>query len=199
MMPTTSILWRRLDQPGHESARLSESASGAMIEGTAVFLELGRPCRLDYRVVCDDAWRTVSARVEGWLGSTTLDIEVVVDAARAWTLNGEPCPELQGSDDIDLSFSPATNLLPIRRARLAIGSRLSVRAAWLRFPDVTLESLDQTYERVSDSEYRYESGGGSFVATLETNVVGFVTHYPGLWEALAAGDARRPDHLLPAG
>jgi uncharacterized protein len=115
----TSVLWRRLDQPGHESALLNEGAAGAVIE--------------------------------------------------------------------DLSFSPATNLLPIRRTQLAVGAQASVRAAWVRFPAVTLKSLDQTYERVSESRYRYESGGGSFVAMLETNAVGFVTLYPGLWQLEEAG------------
>jgi hypothetical protein len=180
-MPDTSILWRRRDQAGHDSALLRESPTGAIIEGTAIFIESGQPCRLDYRVVCDSAWRTVSARISGWLDTTTLDVTIEVDTARAWTLNGENCPQVLGCDDIDLSFSPATNVLPIRRARLAVGERLSVRAAWFRFPAMTIESLHQTYERVSESGYRYESGNGSFVAMLETNAVGFVTDYPGQW------------------
>jgi uncharacterized protein len=62
-----------------------------------------------------------------------------------------------------------------------------VRAAWLRFPAVTLESLDQTYERVSESRSRYESRGGSFVAVVETNAVGSVTLYPGLRQLEEAG------------
>ena len=79
------------------------------------------------------------------------EIVIGADATRSWTFNGRPCAGVQGCEDIDLSFSPATNLLPIRRARLAVGARVSVRAAWLRFPAVALEMLDQTYERVSES------------------------------------------------
>ena len=177
----TAILWRRLDQPGHDAAVLSETAAGAVIEGTAVFSESGRPCRLDYRVVCDAAWRTISARIMGSLDVTSIDVAIDADATRSWTLNGQPRPAVHGCDDVDLSFSPATNLLPIRRSRLAVGQRVAVRAAWLRFPNLTLEVLDQTYERVSESRYRYESRGGSFVAMLETNAAGLVTRYPGLW------------------
>lgn len=186
-MANTSILWRRLDQPGHESALLSESAAGAVIEGAAVFSESGQPCRLDYRLVCDAAWRTVSARVTGWLDVTPLEVVIDAETTRSWTLNGRPCPDVEGCEDIDLSFSPATNLLPIRRARLAVGAQVSVQAAWLRFPAMTLEPLDQTYERVSESRYKYTSRGGSFIAILETNAVGFVTHYPGLWQLEEAG------------
>jgi hypothetical protein len=181
----TSVLWRRLDQPGHDSARLTEDSTGAVIEGTAVFSESGRPCRLDYRVVCDAAWRTMSARVAGWMDTIAIEVVIAADRARVWTLNGRSCLDLEGCDDVDLSFTPATNILPIRRARLAVGARLSVRAAWLRFPEMTLEPLDQIYERISESRYRYETRGGSFVAVLETNRVGFVTDYAGQWQVEA--------------
>jgi hypothetical protein len=189
-MSSTSILWRRVDQVGHDCALLKESSAGPIIEGTAVFNESGRPCRLDYRVACNAAWQTVSARITGWLDTTMLDVAIRVDIVRAWTLNGEPCPEVQGCDDVDLSFTPATNLLPIRRARLAMGERTRARAAWLRFPAVGLELLDQTYGRLSESTYRYETGDGSFVTRLETNAVGFVTEYPGLWQLECLANSR---------
>ena len=188
-MPVTSILWHRLDQPGHDSALLRDDESGAAIEGTAVFAESARPCRLDYRIVCDSAWRTLSASVHGWLDTTAVSIAIEADADGGWTLNGQRHPDLQGAFDVDLSFTPATNLLPIRRIRLAIGAKAPVRAAWLRFPEMTLEPLDQIYERLSATRYRYESGGGTFVRTLETNVAGLVTDYPGLWQAEAPRSA----------
>jgi len=177
----TAIVWRRLDQPGHDSARLTKMSSGVVLEGTTVFSESGRPCRLDYRVDCDPWFRTVSARVLGWLGAVSIELEITAAPERMWTLNGRPCPKVQGCEDLDLSFTPATNVLPIRRHRLAIGARASVRAAWLDFPNVALAPLEQVYERVAESRYRYESAGG-FKAMLETNGAGLVTHYPGLWQ-----------------
>jgi hypothetical protein len=98
-------------------------------------------------------------------------------------MNGRRCPEVEGCLDVDLSFSPITNLLPIRRTELAIGMNVAVRAAWLRFPELLLAPLEQTYERLGEFQYRYESRNGAFVAVLETNEAGLVTHYPGLWQA----------------
>jgi uncharacterized protein len=175
------MLWRRLDRAGHEVARLTENAAGAIIEGTAVFGEQGQACRLDYRVACDAGWRTMSAKVTGWLGERAIAIDITADITRRWVVGGTECAEVQGCDDIDLSFSPVTNLLPIRRLRLDIGERAAVRAAWLAFPACNLEPLDQVYERIAALTYRYESGGGAFVATLQVNAAGFVTSYPGLW------------------
>lgn len=179
---TETILWRRLDAPGHESAQLSALGSGWQLAGAAVFLQDGHPCRLDYAVVCDPAWHTTSVRVSGWVGPRAIDLALAVDGERRWWRNGEPCPPVAGCLDVDLSFSPSTNLLPIRRLGLAVGGSAPVRAAWVRVPEWSLEPLAQVYTRTGEGSYRYESNGGRFRAELDVDATGFVTRYPGLWE-----------------
>lgn len=144
-----------------------------------------QPCRLDYQIVCDSGWRTQSGKVVGWLGHTKVHIELTVDGDHNWQINGEACPEVSGCIDLDLNFSPSTNLLPIRRLGLAIGQTREIRAAWLRFPTFKLEALPQIYRRLDESTYHYESGGGQFVTDLQVNAMGFVTNYPGIWQAEA--------------
>jgi hypothetical protein len=180
------VLWRRLDQPGHESARLSFRQSRWHLAGTAVFAHQQQPCRLDYVVICDAEWRTLSGKVVGWVASRTVEIELSVDSERRWLLNGTECPSVAGCTDLDLNFSPSTNLLPIRRLDLRIGERAAVRAAWLRFPGFTLEPLEQLYHRIEEATYRYESAGGSFIADLQVNAAGFVTSYPNVWQVEGA-------------
>lgn len=177
-----TILWRRLDLPGLECARLSARTSAWQLTGTAVFAHDRRPCRLDYGVVCDAAWRTASVRVTGWVGPQPVSVDIVVDPPGVWRLDGATCDAVAGCVDVDLSFSPATNVLPIRRLDLPVGRFADVRAAWLRFPQFTLEPLNQRYHRIRPLTYRYESGGGAFATDLQVNAAGFVTEYPGLWE-----------------
>ncbi len=184
-MKSKSILWRRLDSPGHEFCRLFSQNSSWQLSGTAVFAHDQQPCQLSYLVVCSPEWKTLSARVDGFIGNQAIKIEISVDSARDWRFNGRESPEVAGCIDIDLAFSPSTNLLPIRRLNLDIGLEAEVRATWLRFPDFTLEPLEQIYRRIGVSEYRYESGGGSFVAELQVNEAGFITLYPKLWQAEA--------------
>jgi len=176
------ILWRRLDQPGHEAARLEEKDAAWHLGGMAVFLHEGQPCRLDYRVICDAQWRTLSGRVTGFIGDRPVEVECSVDGEGRWRLQGVEQPQVAGCTDLDLNFSPSTNLLPIRRLGLDVGEEAPVRAAWLRFPSLRLEPLDQVYRRTAPAAYRYESAGGSFVADLEVDGAGFVTRYPGIWE-----------------
>ncbi len=179
------ILWRRLDRPGHETARLFFQNSSWHLTGTAVFAQEQQPCRLDYLIVCNSEWQTRSGRVAGWVGEKTVEIDLSVDPAHQWRLNGTECPEVAGCIDLDLNFSPSTNLLPIRRLGLAVGQEAKVRAAWLRFPGFALEPLEQIYRRLDPMTYRYESAGGRFVSELQVNAAGLVTRYPNFWEVEA--------------
>jgi hypothetical protein len=184
MILNQTIIWRRLDEPGHEFAQLFFEDNVWRLTGTAIFAfgrQERRPARLDYLVMCDADWQTRYARVSGWVGDETICIDISVDETRRWRLNGVEVPAVDGCLDIDLSFSPSTNLLPIRRLRLNVGDEVAATAAWLRFPDFRLEPLAQSYRRISGAGYRYESGGGEFVAQLSVNEAGFVTGYPNLW------------------
>ena len=181
-MTNASILWRRVDHAGHEAARLSAQDDFWQLAGTANFIYNGQPCRLDYRIVCDQSWQTRSGRVNGWVGSETIAVDISIDVVGRWWLNETENPAVEGCLDLDLNFSPSTNLLPIRRLDLAVGQEAAVRAAWLRFPSFTLEPLEQTYHRLAEATYRYESAGGKFVRDLPVNAAGFVTTYPDFWE-----------------
>jgi uncharacterized protein len=182
-MTDDRILWRRLDRPGHEAARVGRHGDGWLLSGTALFADESRPCRLDYRIVCDAGWRTASVTVEGWVGDATIEIALEVRDRSRWSMNGEEVPRVAGCTDLDLNFSPSTNLLPIRRLHLEVGQEAPVQAAWLRFPSFELEPLEQRYRRLDETTYRYESAGGRFVTVLRVNAAGFVTRYPNFFEA----------------
>ena len=180
-----SIIWRRLDHRGHESALLFSKDSWWHLQGTAVFLFNKLACRLDYRIICNSQWHTQSARVTGWVGDRLIESNLTVAPAERWLLNDEDSPQVEGCIDLDLNFCPSTNLLPVRRLGLSVGEEQKVRAAWLRFPNFELEPLTQLYRRVDENTYRYESAGGNFVRELTVNDVGFVTKYPDFWEVEA--------------
>jgi len=180
--PEQSILWRRIDSPGHDWCGLWRDDSGWCLRGTALFLLEAHPCQLDYEVQCDVAWHTRSAVVAGWIGRKQLKLQIVAQLDGRWELNGGDQPAVSGCTDIDLSFTPATNLIAIRRLALAIGHQADAAAAWVRFPELYLERLKQRYHRVATTEYDYSAPDVDYSGKLQVSSTGFVTHYPGLWE-----------------
>lgn len=184
-MDDQSILWRRLDTKGLEAARVYGDDDGWYLDGAAIFLHEGDPCRLEYFIECDPEWRTMSATIDGWVGDEVITREIEVSEDGIWYLDDEEIKEVEGCVDIDLNFSPITNLLPLRRLELKNGESKKVSAAWLRFPSFKLERLDQSYTRIDDSTVRYESRDGEFVRDLKVNSAGLVTEYPDYWMAEA--------------
>jgi uncharacterized protein len=184
-----TMFWRRLDRPGHEAARLVFHPPFWQLTGAAVFADAGVPCRVEYQVSCDAAWNTLHAQLSGWAGDQRIACVISADPRRRWRLNGQEAPDVEGCPDIDLSFSPATNLVPIRRLALALGAAAPVRAAWLRFPECRLEPLEQRYQRIDAERYRYESGTGAdaFRTELRVTATGFVVDYPGRWSRESSG------------
>jgi hypothetical protein len=177
-----NVAWRRLDIPGHDAATLSPSGDWWDLEGAAVLVRSGVVCHLNYVVKLDGGWQTRSAEVNGWVGSRRIDLRIEVGRDGQWTVNDQLIEAVRGCIDIDFAFTPATNLLPIRRLALPIGGSQSVVAAWLRFPDFDLQPLDQGYLRSGESRYEYQSRGGSFRASLSVSAEGFVVDYPGVWK-----------------
>ena len=194
-MTSLAALWRRLDVPGHDACRLEEVEHGWRLYGTAVFRLDGAPARLDYFVDCDRAWHARTASVEGWVGAQEIAITIARGPDGRWLLDDAPVPGLDDCIDVDFGFTPATNLLQLRRVALAVGDAANVPVAWLDVPANTLERLEQRYHRSTGTTYDYESrfpevriprlaalARDDYHAVLETTADGFVRRYPGLWE-----------------
>jgi len=170
---------------GRDAACIQPGPEGSVLSGMAVFHE-GGPTALTYGIHTDGDWITTEGHVWGWRGRELIDIRLQRDGDGSWTLNDEPCPKVQGCIDLDLSFTPATNLLPLRRLALAVDQLAEVRSAWLEWPEVRLTPLVQRYHRRSETEYDYESaipGAERFRGVLRVRRDGWVVSYAGLWEA----------------
>ena len=75
-MTIETMLWRRLDAPGHDACRLWVTANGWELTGTAVCRHDAGPACLDYEIEGDAQWRTRSGRVRGWVGSREVRADV---------------------------------------------------------------------------------------------------------------------------
>jgi hypothetical protein len=178
------MYWRRVDVPGHDACRLERSGAGYRLSGAAVFRDESGLGQLSYEVSCDAEWRSKRGRVRGWIERRDLDLDLeFVRTARGWSVNGKPVRGHEHTWDLDLAFTPSTNLTQIRRARLRRGQSADVPVAWFDLPNRTLVELPQRYERRSAATYWYESPTSNYQALLEVNAQSFVTKYPELWEA----------------
>lgn len=172
--------WRRLDVSGRDAARLLESTTGYELMGQAVFLDPRGPTALQYMLDLAPDWSTRQGRITGFIGQRTIDTQIV-RTPNGWTLNGKNFGMAEVAD-LDLGFTPATNLVQLKRVGLPVGNAAKFDVAWLDAGADVLVRLPQEYLRTSESDYDYNSPTVDYRATIVLAPSGFAAAYPGLWE-----------------
>jgi uncharacterized protein len=180
------ILWQGLITPSMERFIASALDDGYELGGLILQAHEDVPYLARYRIRVDGSWRTREVQVELEDGGRRI-LSLAADAAGHWSREGRRLSELDGSLDVDLEWSPSTNTLPIRRLALAIGETKAVTAAWVRFPSLEVERLDQSYERLDQHRYRYRSG--RFSADLTVGDDSLVLQYGVNWRGVATSGA----------
>jgi len=176
--------WRRLDGEGTDRCTLARAEHGWLLSGQAHWREEGAEANLLYTVRCDPDWATLTADITGERAGAPVALRIQ-SGPEGWEMNGVAQPEVAGCTDIDLSFTPATNLLPLRRLAPEGDGPVPVRAAWLVPGLDRLALLEQSYAPQKDGTIAYASA--NFEARLQVHPSGFVTRYPGVWEGWVDG------------
>jgi hypothetical protein len=175
----TALLWQASDG-GSEVCVLERAGGGWRLRGTVLTHEAKEPIELRYAVTVDQAWATTD--VEVLVAFAGGDLRELPEIGELWS--GKERPRGYGDcADVDLSFTPATNTLPIRRLGLEVGEKADIAVAWLRWPELRVERVGQRYARLAADRYRY--GQGDFEAELTVDEHGLVLEYEGLWKAIA--------------
>lgn len=183
------IVWSRVDVPGLELLDLEIGPNGAHLQSAVIDADPAAPFRIAYTIETDHDWRVrrVSVRL---LGGDERALELRTDGTGHWTdAIGAPIPDLDGCIDIDLTATPATNTLPIRRLGLHPGESAEITAAWVQFPDLSIRPSPQRYTclaRHADgtARYRYVGLESGFTVELPVDVSGMVQDYGDIWGRL---------------
>ena len=153
-----------------------------IFRGTILTLAHDAAAEARYEIACDTLFQTRRANI--YLRDSSSERSLKIDAQDGhWFENGRENQAVKGAVDIDLGWSPSTNTLPIRRLKLKVGETSGeFSAAWVRFPELTLQPLPQEYIRQADRQYRYSSRGGVFEANLLVDDDDLVLDYEGFWQ-----------------
>jgi len=176
--------WRWVWQPdlgeGAEEFSFRATDRGFEARGDVAATLEGKPLNASYRVETDAAWRTRRVRI-ALKGGGTLDI--LSDGAGHWRhADGTKLPELDGCIDPDISMTPFTNTVAIRRLGLQIGAVAEINVAYILVPELSLRAAPQRYTRLAERLWRFDGLDIDFSADITVDEDGFVKEYPGLFQ-----------------
>ena len=191
MRSVKTVRWQRLDILGSERLELSETDQGRLLTGQVTLGKNDDEANIEYSVAADKSWITREVTVYCRQRNTSRTLHVLADGRGTWHQEGREITVVRGCLDVDLAFTPSTNTLPIRRLKLDIGKSARIVAAWLRYPELEWQILEQEYERLSEDFYEYRSRRGAFVAKLKVDEMGLVREYPGIWKSVKGESPKR--------
>jgi uncharacterized protein len=180
--PIATGLWRWLQGTGLERFEFLRAGDEWLFCGAILTLAGDSELEARYEIRCDRSFRTKAANISVCDSGDQRKLQITAQDGH-WFENGVENQTVAGAIDIDLGWSPSTNTLPIRRLGLEIGQTSGeLIAAWVRFPELTLQPLPQEYLRLADRKYRYSSRCGAFVAELLVDEHDLVLDYEGFWQ-----------------
>jgi uncharacterized protein len=193
------VMWQPWAGPGLEHLHLTRYDGGVLADGLLVGVHEGSPFRARYVVQCDEAWRVREVRID-LLDAANRRLDLIADGEGHWTdSSGGALPGLAGCFDVDISATPFTNTLPIRRLALAPGASADINVAYVALPELSVQPRLQRYAclalNAGSGRYRFESPFHHFVAELPVDQDGLVVDYPGLFRRIppAESSAARTD------
>src|SRR5215212_1646711 len=185
------VMWTPWEEAGLEHLRLVTSGSGVVANGLVIGLQGGRPFRIGYEIRCDGRWRVREVRAAA-PDSERPVLELLANGEGHWKRRGgEPVPELEECIDLDISATPFTNTLPIRRLGLEPGQSEELTVAYVRVPELLVGPERQRYgcleAKADGGLYHFEALPSGFTAELPVDAEGLVIDYPGLFRRAWSG------------
>ena len=144
----THVWWTPLQQTGLEQLHLVENEAGVVADGLVLGIAQTTPFRLWYQVRTDSNWnvRESLLQVGGENGKT---MHLYTDGQGHWTdAAGVADSALDGCLDLDISHTPFTNTLPVRRLALTPGESADLLVAYITVPGLGVRPVRQRVRRL---------------------------------------------------
>jgi uncharacterized protein len=163
--------------------------NGWRINATITGEAEGKPVQIAYEIAIDLNWNVTGFTISdanGW------SIQLTKDAVSWKDKNGTPLTAFNQCPYIDLSLTPFTNTLPIKKLKLKEGESAQIGVVYVDLLNRTTKPAQQRYTYLGKNVYKYESLDSGFTSLLTVDDHGFVLEYPGLWQRIYPATERTP-------
>lgn len=177
------LVWQIDETAGMDTAWATIRGKRLLAKGRAAG-QRPYPWWTSYTLETGDDFVTVRVRVQSLWAEGTASLDLVREPAGAWTVNGQPRPELAEALDCDIGACPLTNTMPVLRHGLLDGAGdHQLLMAFIEIPALRVVPSHQRYTHIRPGDpngavITYQSG--SFRSDLVFDQDGFVLEYPQL-------------------
>jgi hypothetical protein len=178
------VFWHPEKGVGLENLIITENTDGITVDSTVIGSRNDENFRLHYRITCDDRFHVKEVQIELLGDSENRKLHLIADGN--WSDENEsPLPQISGCFEIDISATPFTNTIPIRRLQLTPESIAELQVAYIEIPSLKVTKVDQRYTCINEYLYKYEGLFRNFEANLPLDKDYLVLDYPETFRRIA--------------
>jgi hypothetical protein len=175
------VKWINWTQDATEDLVLSEKPEGIFVEST-IINHGEKPFTIKYSLNCEQSWKVKTLNLE--LVETKEKIKLDSDRYGNWSNASGIIPRLHGAIDVDITATPFTNTLPIRRLKLGEKQHAEISVVYIKIPKLSVDIDLQRYTCLSKNTFLFEQINSNFARKIETDKDGLVVTYPGLFKRI---------------
>ena len=176
-----TIIWEAIAWKGRERCQIAYLDNRYIVKSELNGRLEKTSFNLQYKLEINAGWNIESVHIDSMQNTKKL-VNLGKDAKSRWiNEQSEPLIEFSNCTDIDISLSPFTNTLPIRRLTFDRQSREAITVIYIDLPSGEIKPMKQWYTKLKNRRYKYEDETG-YTNTITVDENGFVIDYPNLFE-----------------
>jgi hypothetical protein len=179
-----NILWTGIEYHSLENCILTITDKGSEINSTIIGAYANQLYRIEYRITTNQYWETTFFEIKSQLDNAFEIINFRKEGRESWQVNGQPDGKFNGCIDIDISLTPFTNTLPIKRLHLSEKEGDQIKVLYVDVLDRKIMPVQQKYTKLSQTDYKYENVPNDFESVISVDDLGLVVNYPGLFKRI---------------
>lgn len=180
---TRTIVWQGLSWPS--TVVHTHTANESIFDhGIAVGrTDRGIPFAMEYDFVLTEDWNIKEVSIKSLLDERI--IEIVHKGDQWYDCEGRHLAGFEGVELVDISISPFTNTLPIKRLRFEGKKPQKVDIIYFDENRFSLSRLQQIYSQVDERTYRYQDIVlPDFVSDITVDDEGLVVDFPKMFKRI---------------
>jgi len=177
----TTIIWKGILYNSLEYFQLAENENAILAKSKIIGTHEDKFYMVEYFLMIDKEWNVLSFEIEFEVNNKKKKFSGV-QMNNEWVINGKIDPLYSGFEFIDISLTPFTNTLPIRKLRLSHRQEKEINVIYLNILEDYIKPVKQKYRKNSELKFRYENIPNDFEADIEVDELGLVILYPSLFE-----------------
>lgn len=175
------VVWQATKWPATEFLTVKHHEHNRQANGTINGCLDGQPFSIQYEIEITTDWKVSSFFIRR-NGIESTELKLTSDLNGHWfDKDGNHVDAFDNCIDIDISLTPFTNTLPVRRLNFEKGEKKTLHMLYIKLPEFELQKLTQHYTKLDNRLYLYENAVSGFRAELPLDEHGIVKDYPGIF------------------